>query len=151
MPIEIKGIKDVKAGLARLRAAAKVPEVVIDGLPATEEQKIEWLVRGRPGVQSPRDFLRITPKLMTAMVTAFTRGLAKVATGASPDTPWKMAGEVYLAQIVKRVQFSGGDLHNQLAPLKESTVRAKGGNTRLFYHTGDLLKALMSARIRVIR
>lgn len=151
MAIKVEGIDQVKAQLGRLRAATKVPTVEIVGLPQTEEQKIEWLVEGRANVQAPRDILQMTPALSKDMVKAFMKGLAKVATGASPDTPWKMAGEVYLEALQKRIGFSGGDLHSKLAPLKESTIRAKGGNTRMFYHHGDLYRAIMKARVRVVR
>jgi hypothetical protein len=155
MPIEVKGIEAVRGALDRLRKASRAPQVLID-LPDTEEQKIEWIVDGRKGSaktspMAPRDILQLTSKLSAAMAAAFAKGLALTILGKSADLPWKMAGEVYLKALQDRITYSGADIHSKLAPLRPSTIKSKGGNTRMFYKSGDLLKAILAAKIRIVR
>lgn len=123
-------------------------------IPDTEAQKVEWIVSGRKVdgkvVQRPRDILQTTPRLAADMAAAFAKAVPKAVLG-DRDAPWKAAAEVYLKALQNRIGFSGGDIASQMAPLKESTVNRKGGNTRLFYDSGDLFKAIMKARIKVRR
>lgn len=153
MGIEVRGLDAVRQQLKKLAGAARVPTVTIE-IPDTEAQKIEWIVAGRKvagkQVQAPRDVLQTTPKLLADMAAAFAKAVPKVLRG-DKDAPWKAAGEVYLKALQNRIGFSGGDIASKLAPLKESTVARKGGNTRLFYDSGDLLKAILKARIQVKR
>jgi hypothetical protein len=153
MGIEVRGLDAVRQQLKRLMTATKVPVVTIE-IPDTETQKIEWIVAGRKvggkQVQAPRDILQLTPSLLGDMAAAFAKALPKALLG-DKDGPWKAAAEVYLKTLQNRIGFSGGDIASKLAPLKESTQARKGGNTRLFYDSGDLLKAIMKARIKVRR
>ena len=149
MGIKVQGLESIRAALGRFASLARVPEISIEGLPDEEELKIHGLVAGRPGVQAPRDFLKITPELGREMAKAFTKRALKALLpgGGSMATAWQALGEVYLKRIQDRIAFSGADLQSSLAPLKATTIKLKGGNTRLFYHTGKLLAAINRARI----
>lgn len=148
MAIQIRGLKEARDMLGRIAQATRIPRVWIDGLPGQEENKIGWLVKGRKGIQAPRDLLQITPKLTKEMAAALKKGLKETAEGARGDTAWRRAGEVYLEYIQKRIDKDGADIRGKLAKLKPSTIRRKG-HARRFYDSGDLLRAIMAARVRV--
>lgn len=149
MGIEVKGLAAARRLMDGLRAATRVPQVFID-MPNSEEAKVGFIVRGDASRNRPaRDILQLTPKLMTAMAAAFTRGMAKALKGDA-DAPWRMAAEEYLRFLQNRIQFSGGDVSGKMAPLAESTRKRKG-HGRLFYDSGDLAKAIAKARIRIVR
>jgi hypothetical protein len=141
MGVQVKGLDEVKELLGNLRKNLLVPHVEI-ALPAKEEKKVVFLTEGTDKMVA-RDFLQTTPQLVLKMAIAYERAIKQNKNG------FLAASNVYLETIVNRVGFSGGDVESKLAPLKESTIRSKGGNTRLFYKTGKLYKAFQRAKLKV--
>lgn len=148
MPIAVRGIQAMRQVLGKLAAAGRAPNIKIDLGSELEENKVKWLEYGTKRMAA-RDFGYVNDKVINAMAKAYLTGLIRVKGGGDPMEPWQLMAEAYLQILVQRVQFSGGDVHGQMAKLRPSTIKRKRGSTRLFYNTGNLLSALKGAQITI--
>lgn len=145
--IKVQGLREARAMLGRVRKATKVPDVQIWTQNQVED-KIRWMGNETPS--GGRNYLQVNDTVTKEMADAFAAGLLEVADGADPTTPWRRAGQAYLARLQKRITFSGADLNGSLRKLSPAWIKRKHGSTRLAYWKGDLQRAIMKARV-VIR
>lgn len=104
--------------------------------------KLRWLQR------DGRDFRAVTPELESKMSSAFVQGLRLTMHGAPVDRPWTDACVAYRDHVAWRLLHSGGDV--KVRPVTAETARRKG-NALVGYATGDLQRAVATARVRTTR
>lgn len=140
--IEVRGLTEVRGALAALRLATKVPRVYIE---TTQEaaDKLRWLEEGG------RNFLAVNPTMVKDMALAATKAAPGALWRRDWGLVWRAAAEAFLERLKDRLGANGLDIRGKLRPLKAETIERKG-HARIGIDTGELLKAILRARI-VIR
>lgn len=135
-------------------------------LPASAQAKLDYLALGG------RDFRASTPILEREMALAAEMALRKMierqiaqqrarqagaggarqarAEQAPTPSPWQAAAVAYLNRLQLRLATGGADVQGQLARLDRQTIEQKG-HSRIGYDSGDLLRQVGAAKIRLTR
>lgn len=139
--IEVRGLNAVRDALAVLRRASTNVRVYIETTQDAAD-KLVWLQKGG------RDFLQASPAMVKDMALAAAKAAPMAVWRRDWNSVWVAAAEAYLERLRDRIGANGLDIKSRLKPLKAETI-ARKGHARVGIDTGDLLKAILRARIIV--
>lgn len=140
--IEVRGLSAVRDALAVLRKATSGARVYIE-TSQDAVNKLGWLEDGG------RDFMAVNATMVKDMALAATKAAPRALFSRDTSLIWRAAAEAFLERLKDRIGANGLDIRGKLRPLKPETVERKG-HARVGIDTGELLKAILRARI-VIR
>lgn len=138
--------------MSDIQKAAELAQEAIGHTPgAAVEMSTDALDKLRYLANGGRDFREVNRNMKSRVNGAFTKALLKVMKGKAPVTePWRMAAEEYRDVLAERLATSGGDVKSHMKKLKADTVERKG-HARIGVDTGDLLREVATAKVRVTR
>lgn len=146
--VPIRGL----SAMADIQKAAELAKAAIGRVPGAAIElstdaldKLRWLAKGG------RDFREDNKTMKSRVNAAFAKALLKVMKGRAPVTePWRMAAEEYRDVLATRLATSGGDVKAHMKKLKPDTIERKG-HSRIGVDTGELLREVATAKVRVTR